>query len=84
VGIHGVAATYPQDTGDVTAICPCTSIAYSGHVAQRFCDVFFISTRSDTMPPDITPVQFLLVIGYALGTMVLLGGAYALGRRSAK
>jgi hypothetical protein len=36
------------------------------------------------MPPDITPVQFLLVIGYALGTMVLLGGAYALGRRSAK
>jgi hypothetical protein len=35
------------------------------------------------MPPDITPVQFMLVGGYALGTMALCYVCYLFGRRGA-
>jgi hypothetical protein len=35
------------------------------------------------MPPDITPVQYGLVIAYALGTSVLCYVCYLFGRRGA-
>jgi hypothetical protein len=35
------------------------------------------------MPPDITPVQFMLVVGYAFGTSVLCYACYRFGRRGA-